>query len=473
MVQSASEASPRLAWSLARTTDGSAPEKDADPRHAAARCQAEESFSVRLTSEARVYEHTPALEQRGLGPPCAFGVGPLVPLPGVDTLLKGGRRGVPFGESGQILADHVRPDHGEARTLGQVAGQGRFPRAGEAAHEDEARPSTRSLQLAQGQEPARAGLAERGRAIGLGDLAVRVNDPLDLPPHGGAVGGVERQQGSPLRVARGQEVRIGEGPREVPAIVTREVHHEERHVGHRVGVAEAVVELDAIHDDQIVRRATLREGVDVAETQVSVAVARDATGRACLDHRPEPREGVFGQRTEPVENGRAEGLADMPGGLLEVLPRIPRNLLEPRGRRNLRTGRGPGVERGDPRGEFSNLRVADHTTSEPVPERGLLGQADHLDGPLHRLARCVHADGRSLADHGDHAEVDRGCQAAVQGDFTLAELATLRERAVIEEPQRDRLLDLVRERSGEEDDGDMRLMDLHRVDRMEIRGRPG
>jgi hypothetical protein len=92
--------------------------------------------------------------------------------------------------------------------------------------------------------------------------------------------------------------------------VKRQVHDQERHVGHWVGEAEALVELDAVHDHQVFRRGFLREEVDVVQVQVAVRVARHAAFGPRLDERAVLRQGRLGERPQPVEDGRAQGGAD-------------------------------------------------------------------------------------------------------------------------------------------------------------------
>ena len=80
----------------------------------------------------------------------------------------------------------------------------------------------------------------------------------------------------------------------------------------------------------------------------------------------------------------------------------------------------------------------------------------------------------AVAGHRHDPQVDRRGQAAVEADLLLAEVAALLQRAEVEEAQVDRLLDLVGIGPGQEDDRDVRLADLHRLDRIErVGGRVG
>ncbi len=74
---------------------------------------------------------------------------------------------------------------------GQAPGQGRLARPGQAADQHQARPPGRVLQLAEGQQPVGPGPHQGRSPLG---LRLRELHPLHLAPHGGAVGGVERQR---------------------------------------------------------------------------------------------------------------------------------------------------------------------------------------------------------------------------------------------------------------------------------------
>ena len=102
-----------------------------------------------------------------------------------------------------------------------------------------------------------------------------------------------------------------------------------------------------------------------------------------------------------------------------------------------------GVERGDAAGQGLDRPAADLPAPEPLAERGLVGQALHLHGPLDDLAAALHLDTRAVEGHGDDPQVDRRRQPAVEPDLLLAEVAAPLRRAEVEEPQGERLLDLV------------------------------
>ena len=160
-----------------------------------------------------------------------------------------------FGsQPGQFLPHDVRADHREPAAFGQAAGQGRFARTGQAADEHECRPPGRFLQFAERQEPVRPRSSPRRGPFLLGNLLLAELESLDLAAHRRPVGGVERQQLCALRVAGRLEVRVGERLGQVAPAAEDEVHDQERRVGDRVGEAEPLVELDAVDDDEIVRR---------------------------------------------------------------------------------------------------------------------------------------------------------------------------------------------------------------------------
>ena len=150
------------------------------------------------------------------------------------------------------------------------------------------------LQLGEGEEPEGTGLGLGRGPLGFGDLALRELHALHLAAHRGAVGPVERQQRAALLVARGAKIRLDERPGEIAAALERQLHGEEGDVGDRVGVAEPLVELDAVHHDPVARRMPLREPVDVIEPEVAVGVAGNASEGPVLDDVAEIGQGCLG-----------------------------------------------------------------------------------------------------------------------------------------------------------------------------------
>ena len=59
-------------------------------------------------------------------------------------------------------------------------------------------------------------------------------------------------------------------------IAGNEFHEEEGHIGHGVAGTKGLVELDAVDDQHIFRRGTIREKVDVIEPQIAVVLARNS-----------------------------------------------------------------------------------------------------------------------------------------------------------------------------------------------------
>ncbi|HKI19084.1 MAG TPA: hypothetical protein VKA15_14445 [Isosphaeraceae bacterium] len=106
-------------------------------------------------------------------------------------------------------------------------------------------------------------------------------------------------------------------------------------------------------------------------------------------------------------------------------------------------------------------------------ERRRIREPFHLDRPFDNLAGAVHPDRLALPGHGDDPEIDLRCQATVQADLFLAEMAATLQRAVIHKAQVDGFLDLVGQRPRQEDNRDMRLKHLHRLDRQGIGRRGG
>ena len=74
-----------------------------------------------------------------------------------------------------------------------------------------------------------------------------------------------------------------------------QVHRQERRVGDWVGVAEALVELNAIDDDEVARRRPLGKEVDMVQVQIAVSVARHTAAGAAVHQRRPVRHLVAGQ----------------------------------------------------------------------------------------------------------------------------------------------------------------------------------
>ena len=160
--------------------------------------------------------------------------------------------------------------------------------------------------------------------------------------------------------------------------------------------------------------------------------------------------------------------ADLGGGLVEVLAGVAGDDLEAAERRDVLAVFGGGVKAGDLPGQ----RLDEARCNGPAPEPRLQGrvvrQARHFHGPLDHFAVAADLERLAVPGHGDHAEIDGRRQAAVEPHFLLAEVPPPFQGGEIQKTEIDRLLDLVGERPGQEHDRDVRLADLHLLDRVRV-----
>ena len=238
-----------------------------------------------------------------------------------------------------------------------------------------------------------------------------------------------------------------------------QLHHQERHVRHRIGRAEGLVELDAVDDEDIRGRRAIGKEIDVIEPQVAVRVAGHPPRDPGLDQRLELREGLLGERGEAVEHRPADRATHLPLRLLQIIADEPGDVLEPGELRDPLVPLRPRMERGDPPAQLLDHVRLEIAAFEDLLQPRLIRQPPHLDGPFDDLSRPLHADPISLPDDRHDPQVNLRRQPTVQPDLLLAEVPPPLERAVIDEPQAYRLLDLVRERPGQADDRDVRLAD--------------
>ena len=129
---------------------------------------------------------------------------------------------------------------------------------------------------------------------------------FDLAPHRRAIGRVERQERTPLVITRGVVVGIDQCLRQVAPAVESEIHGEEGHVCHGIGITEPLVEFDAVDDDQVGGRRAFGEQVNMLEPQVAVAVAWHAALSPALDRWLERGERLLGQRGKSLVHSEAE-----------------------------------------------------------------------------------------------------------------------------------------------------------------------
>ncbi len=170
-------------------------------------------------------------------------------------------------------------------------------------------------------------------------------------------------------------------------------------------------------------------------------------------------------------DGVAEGSANLRSRLVIVFAGIACDRIEPSEACDVFSRLRAGVEAGDLAAQRLHHRGIDRATCKPALERGRLGQALHLHGPFDDLTLFMHADSVAVASHRHNPEVHARSQAPIEANLLSAEMPAFLQRAEIQEPELHRLLDLVRIMTRQEDDGNVRMANLHRTDRMGIRGR--
>ena len=182
-------------------------------------------------------------------------------------------------------------------------------------------------------------------------------------------------------------------------------------------------------------------------------------------------QGLLGECPRSREDGAADGGADVGRGLLEVLAGVAGHHLEAPEGGDPRAGLGLRVEGGDLARQGLHHLDPDLPPREAALEGGFVGQAPHLHRPLDDLAVALHPHSPGVARHRHHPEVDLRGQAAVEAHLLLAVVPAFGQRAEVEEPEFDGLLDLVDEVAGQEDRRDVGLADLHLPDRVGVSGR--
>ncbi len=275
------------------------------------------------------------------------------------------------------------------------------------------------------------------------------HERADLAADVGAVRLVEAQQRRDALVARLREVALEERLGQVGRAAVAQVHRQERDVGQRVGVAEALVELDAVEH---MGGAGLRVDEYVVGLQVAVAVADPALVHARLEQVGVGAHEALDLGLAGLPRLAAQGPADERLGLLEVLVPVVPHRLQRAEAGDLRRAGGAPVEVGDQAAErLQRLRPRFLSGDQPG-QALLLGQALHDDGDFFDPGRCAEAQmAGGVAVHGGEVEVDLGRDAAVELELGDRGGPALLERGEVEEAEVHRLLDLVDVVAGEEE----------------------
>ena len=311
--------------------------------------------------------------------------------------------------------------------------------------------------------PPGKALGERDEAFELrgGDVRLGVvlagADGGDLRAHQRAEAGEPREQRVVTGISARSPVRVDDPPCQPRRAERLEVHHEEGQVDRHVRDSERRIELDAVDD----LRRVLED--HVLDAQVAVPVAH------------EPTRGAPGQvmaacsheRAEEAPEGRDAGRVDRTARA-EVVERRPHRVRE-RLRRAFGVGRPARDEMkgGETLADALGIGVGRRRRAHSSGERVRLGEPAHLDGELDRVlaGHRVVRDKReavAAADQSDRAEIHVWRETPVEAHLLAAQGAPAVERALVEERQHDRLLDLVRARAREEHPGGMRVHDRRR-----------
>ena len=234
-----------------------------------------------------------------------------------------------------------------------------------------------------------------------------------------------------------------------------EVHDRERDLGHHVDPAQRRIELDAVeHDDAVLEQHHVRE------VQVAVAFAHEAEPQPLVHRGRDPAMRRVGPPLDRGDPRRDVGGVLQPAHVLEVGGRVRERGRGGPPRVGRRGARNLGVEARDASREFVHALGRQRIRREQAVELLRAVEPAHADRVLDAFAGAVDARRVRRAGDGRDAQVEIGRQPAVQPQFLLARGTPLRERGEVEEPQVERLLDLVGIVAGEHDPRDVRLDDL-------------
>ena len=273
-------------------------------------------------------------------------------------------------------------------------------------------------------------------------------DQRDLGANERPVGGVERAQ----RLAAGAHARVAVGIEELagrPALSARlQIHRQKRHVAGDVGAAQLRVELDAID------HADLGCDQNVLAAQVPVPVA------------DQPQQGTPPKLWRvSLHKRRAEEGRDVqaPSGGWSMPFNSPTFRCHSTSTRSGPPPLTTAAERwksASRRGHRRDVRPGEGACRDQARQRVVLAKGAHLNGVLHGVRSAITDQAKSgpAPYDGAHAKIESGRKLSVDTHLLMAGATPTCKRAVVQEPQRDRLLDLVRAIARHEHPGGMRLV---------------
>ena len=214
-------------------------------------------------------------------------------------------------------------------------------------------------------------------------------------------------------------------------------------------MAETVVELDAVEDAGAVLQAE-----DVLSLQVTVAVPHGPERNAVLEQPVPPGEIAVHELLDPGAGLRVEDRPDEGGELFEVGVPVGLHGRAPPGGVDLRRGRRRCVEDRHPAGDLAEDVLERPAGPDQGRQAALRRHAAHDDEMV--AGRAV-----GPGDVGD-AQVDVGGQPAVQLHLPLAGPFPGLPGGEVEEPEGNRLFELVDTVPDGDENGDVRFGDARR-----------
>jgi hypothetical protein len=229
-----------------------------------------------------------------------------------------------------------------------------------------------------------------------------------------------------------------------------QLHHEEREVRRHVDLAQRRVELHAV-----VREHVVVEHQHVLEPQVAVTVAHPPGLGAPGEHvAAAGQEGV----EEPLRRRQPRAVGTRKVQVQQGLEVLVDQALDPTGARRVGNRLDLRVEGSQPPPDPVRMLARQPPGAKQRVHRALLRQPPHLHRPLDALLAIVISQLQRAVPTDDRAdpEVDRRRKPAVEPDLLVTKLAPALRLGVVEERQRNGLLDLEHPLAGPEDDGDGR-----------------